>query len=193
MNDELFARTTDPNGREVGLDARTRRHLMIRRPQAPREITPTGRRPSHPTRQTSPAPDEANQAHRSHPAPRRPGPDRPRDTWSRATQSPAAPITAEMGNRSYHRCDRPAPAEPAIVCVWHCYSAAGTPADVKAITRRVPRRDNRRDRDVAKREPARDRHRDRSNRPAGRPPLGEWSHGRPPAVAADSRSEWPRR
>lgn len=33
MNDELFARTTDPDGREVVLDARTRRHLMIRRPQ----------------------------------------------------------------------------------------------------------------------------------------------------------------
>ena len=33
MNDELFARTTDPDGREVVLDARTRRHLRIRRPQ----------------------------------------------------------------------------------------------------------------------------------------------------------------
>ena len=32
---------------------------------------------------------------------------------------------------------------------WHCYSAAGAPADAKAITRLVPRRDNRRDRDVA--------------------------------------------
>jgi hypothetical protein len=32
---------------------------------------------------------------------------------------------------------------------WHCYSAAGGPADAKAITRLVPRRDNRRDRDVA--------------------------------------------
>lgn len=33
MNDELFARTIDPDGREVVLDARTRRHLGIRRPQ----------------------------------------------------------------------------------------------------------------------------------------------------------------
>ena len=32
---------------------------------------------------------------------------------------------------------------------WHCYSAAGAPADAIAITRLVPRRDNRRDRDVA--------------------------------------------
>jgi hypothetical protein len=32
---------------------------------------------------------------------------------------------------------------------WHCYSATGAPADAKAITRLVPRRDNRRDRDVA--------------------------------------------
>ena len=33
---------------------------------------------------------------------------------------------------------------------WHCYRAAGAPADAKAITRLVPRRDNQRDRDVAK-------------------------------------------
>jgi len=33
---------------------------------------------------------------------------------------------------------------------WHCYSAVGAPRDVKAITRLVPRHDNRRDRDVAK-------------------------------------------
>lgn len=33
MNDELFARTTDPDGREVVLDARTRRHLTNRRPE----------------------------------------------------------------------------------------------------------------------------------------------------------------
>jgi hypothetical protein len=32
---------------------------------------------------------------------------------------------------------------------WHCYSAAGAPAEANAITRLVPRRDNRRDRDVA--------------------------------------------
>jgi hypothetical protein len=32
---------------------------------------------------------------------------------------------------------------------WHCYSAAGAPADTKATTRLAPRRDNRRDRDVA--------------------------------------------
>jgi hypothetical protein len=33
VNDELFARRTDPDGCEVLLDAGTRRHLMIRRPQ----------------------------------------------------------------------------------------------------------------------------------------------------------------
>lgn len=38
MNDKLFARTKDPDGREVVLDARTRRHLIIRRPQLIRQI-----------------------------------------------------------------------------------------------------------------------------------------------------------
>lgn len=37
-----------------------------------------------------------------------------------------------------------------IAGVWHCYSVAGAAADAKAITRLVPRRENRRDRDVAK-------------------------------------------
>jgi len=32
---------------------------------------------------------------------------------------------------------------------WHSYSAASATADAKAITRLVPRRHNRRDRDVA--------------------------------------------
>jgi hypothetical protein len=39
--------------------------------------------------------------------------------------------------------------QPPLFVPWHCYSAAGAPADAKAITRLVPRRDNRRDRDVA--------------------------------------------
>ena len=41
----------------------------------------------------------------------------------------------------------PRPAGPLLA--WHSYSAAGARADVKAITRLVPRRDNGRDRDVA--------------------------------------------
>ena len=36
-----------------------------------------------------------------------------------------------------------------VIGTWHCDSAAGAPADAKAITWLVPRRDNRRDRDVA--------------------------------------------
>ena len=42
------------------------------------------------------------------------------------------------------------PGAARLLSTWHCYSAAGAPADAKAITRLVPRRDNQRDRDVVK-------------------------------------------